>query len=162
TSASSSGSPTPGNLQVQLDAAMPGGFAYLRVPDPANGNYVLSSVLRSDGTMLDLNNFWVTDRTFIGLGKQPRRENIVHLLDYNSTGGYTLIYVANPPLDTPPPTSSIAALPAESSSGIPLQWSGSDDVGVAFYDIYVSENGAPFFRWLANAVNASAIFQGNF
>ena len=37
-----------------------------------------------------------TDRTFIGLARRPIRENILHLLDYNSTGNYTLTYEPGP------------------------------------------------------------------
>src|SRR6185436_16472988 len=36
-----------GNLQVQLSAALPGGWSYLRLPDPGHGQYRLTGVTRS-------------------------------------------------------------------------------------------------------------------
>lgn len=164
TNAVITGTLSPGNLSVQLDAAMPGGWTYLRVPDPADGEYTLVSVVRSDNeTVAVETNAWVTDRTFRGMGKKPDREYVLHLLDYNSTGGYTLNYALKPELDVTPPSSVVAALPAASSVAIPLNWSGNDDSGpVAAYDIYVSENGGPFQRWLAGVANTSGIYQATF
>ncbi len=155
------GTLSPGNLQVQLDAPLPGGWSYLRVPDPADGDYRLVGVMRSDGAVIGVEtNAWVTDRTFRGLGKKPVRENILHIFDYNSTGTYTLTYALLPQPDTTLPTSAVVALPAESASVIPLAWSGADNVGVAGYDIYVSENGGAFTRWLERTINTGAIYQG--
>ncbi len=156
------GTLSPANLQIQVTAPMPGGWAYLNVPDPGNGNYILTGIVRSDSTRVPVNtNAWVTDRTFIGLSKAPIRENILHLLDYNSTGSYTLTYVPNPANDITPPTSSIAPLPAQSSVGIPLHWSGQDDLsGIASFDIYVSINGGAFLPWLTGVTGNSAIYQG--
>ncbi|HEU5123205.1 MAG TPA: CARDB domain-containing protein [Verrucomicrobiae bacterium] len=158
------GNLTSENLEIQLDAPVPGGWVYLRVPDPADGQYQLVSVIRSDSVVVPIeSNVWITDRTFPGLGKKPVRENILHLLDYNSTGSYTLIYGLKPELDVIPPISQVNALPLESSTVIALHWSGEDDSsGVAAFDIYVSENGGPFQRWLANAVNTSAVYEGVF
>ena len=50
------------------------------------------------------------------------------------------------PLTPAPPTSSVAALPAESGRTFMVQRSGADDPGssgIASYDIYVSTNGGP-------------------
>ncbi len=156
------GTLSPANLQIQISAPMPGGWAYLDVPDPGNGNFILTGIVRSDGVRVPVNtNAWVTDRTFIGLSKAPIRENILHLLDYNSTGSYTLTYVPNPANDITPPTSSVAPLPAQSSIGIPLHWSGQDDLsGIASFDIYVSINSGAFLPWLTGVTGNSAIYQG--
>ena len=54
--------------------------------------------MRSDGFELPLENFWQTDRTFIGNGERPIVENKLHLVDNDSTGAYTLFYEA---LETP-------------------------------------------------------------
>jgi hypothetical protein len=157
------GTLSPGNLHVQLNATTPGGWVYLNVPDPGNGMYTLVGIMRSDNTPIGLNtNAWVTDRTFIGLSKPPVRENMLHLLDYNSTGSYTLIYTPNAAADTTAPTSAVGALPAQSSTGIPLHWSGQDDLsGIATYDIYVSQNGGPFQQWISGTANTTAIYQGS-
>jgi len=42
------------------------------------------------------------------MGKRPIYENMLHLLDYNSTGSYQLYYSAPPPPDTTPPASTVA------------------------------------------------------
>jgi hypothetical protein len=105
---------SPSNLQVTLTAPTPGDWVYLRVPNPGNGQYRLTRVTRSDGTNIPLNtNVWTTDRTFIGLSQRPRVEHILHLLDYNSTGSYTLTYELGSDIveDPLPPVSSVNPLP---------------------------------------------------
>ena len=158
------GPPTASDLEVVLTAAMPDGWSYLRVPDPADGRFLLVRVVRSDGVEIPVDdNAWVTDRTFIGMGRRPRRENILHLVDYDSTGVYTLTYARPPGLDLEPPVSAVDALPADSRVLIPLTWSGTDNdggSGIAAYDIYVSENGGPFRRWLWNTPDTSGSYLG--
>ena len=157
------GTLSPGNLQVQLTASMPGGWTYLQIPDPGNGQYRLVAVTRSDSVGIRVNtNAWVTDRTFIGQGTRPINEYILHMLDYNSTGSYTLVYQIVAPTDTQPPTSQVAALPAQSQTAFTLSWSGTDagGSGVANYDIYFSENGSPFQRWLTATPTVAGVFQG--
>src|SRR5262249_19208162 len=47
-------------------------------------------------------------------------------------------------VDTVPPTSTVAALPAFSPASFTVSWSGSDDPdgsGLASYSVYVSDNG---------------------
>jgi len=101
-------SPGPGNLTIHLTDTPTSGWDYLDVPDPGNGNYRLVSVTRSDGVALPANDFWETDRTFVGGGVQPIYENDLHLLDDNGTGSYTLVYV--PINQTQPTITSISAV----------------------------------------------------
>jgi subtilase family serine protease len=160
--------PSATNLTVSLVAPLPaGGFGYLRVPDPQGATgarqYQLVGLSRAGGATLPPENFWQTDRTFIGLGRPPVRENLLHLFDHDSTGQYVLTYAPVATSDTTPPTSAIAALPAESYPQIPLQWSGADDPGgsgLAGFDIWVSENGGPFTRWLEGTLLTSAFYPG--
>lgn len=158
------GPPTESDLEVELTAPMPGGWAYLRVPDPADGRFRLQRVVRSDGVEIPVEvNVWVTDRTFLGMGKRPRRENLLHLLDYDSPGRYTLHYTRPPELDLLPPVSAVHALPGDSRVVIPLTWSGTDNEGgsgIAGYDIYVSEDGGPFQRWLWNTRDTAGSYFG--
>ena len=89
------------NLSVQLNASTPTGWTYLNVPDPGNGQFDLTRVVRSDGVEIYFNtNVWTTDRTFIGQGKAPIYEHKLQLLDYNSTGNYQLFYQMPHPADT--------------------------------------------------------------
>lgn len=153
--------PTSGDLTFELTTTMPGGWSYLRVPDPANGQFRLTGVTRSDGRVLALGvNAWVTDRTFIGLGQRPIRENILHVADFNSTGRYTLTYSALAPGDTTKPTTAVAALPSSSYNQIPVTWSGTDAGGLASYDIFVSVNGAAAIRWLDATASTGSIYIG--
>lgn len=68
------------------------GWSYLKINDPSEGDFELIAVERSDGTILPLENFWQTDRTFVGGGQRPVLEDKVHLLDFESTGEYTLVF----------------------------------------------------------------------
>lgn len=155
------GPPSEVDFSIQLTATLSGGWSYLRVPDPANGHFRLVGVTRSDGRTLPVGiNAWVTDRTFIGLGRRPIRENILHLADFGGTGRYTLTYSALPAGDSTPPVSAVAALPAESYVQIPLTWSGTDAGGLASYDVYVSQNGGAFTLWKEAATTTGALYVG--
>ena len=156
-----SGSPSAGNPSITLNAGSFSGWYYIRLPDPAAGNFRLVSVTRSDGRVLPLDfNAWQSDRTFIGRGKLPRYENMLHLADRDSTGIYTLVYESVAPADNVPPTSAMVALPAQSQPLIPVFWSGSDNNGVAYYDIYVSRDGGAFESWLTRTTETGSLYQG--
>jgi len=152
------------NRRIQLNAALPKGWAYLKVPDPADGKFTLRRVTRSDGVEIAVGtNVWVTDRTFRGGGKRPVYENVLHLLDHDGTGSYTLEYEDLPSIDNSPPTSSVAALPAASYPVMPLLWSGGDEPGgsgLAGFDIFVSVDGGPFGPWLQNTKLRGAVYRG--
>lgn len=156
-----SGPVSPASLSVTLTTTPGSGWTYLRVVDPGLGNFRLSSVTRSDGRVIPLDrNVWTTDRTFIGLGRRPIYENIMHLADFGSTGSYTLRYSALPEADTTAPVSQVAALPLQSGISIPVRWSGSDDRGIASYDLFVRTDGGPWQPWLVATTRTSAIYTG--
>ena len=82
-----------------------------------------------------------------------------------------IIFDKNAHIDTPewlntidhtPPTSEVLALPATTAAvQFEVQWSGSDaTAGVAYYTIFVSENGGQFTPWLVNTTATSALFEG--
>jgi hypothetical protein len=158
-----SGSPTADQLEVDISAVMPTGWVYLRIPDPARGRFVLREVRRTDGSVIGApTNAWVTDRTFIGQGRRPIIEPILHLLDHDSTGRYTLVYQRDETLpDTVAPESRVTVLPATSPTPIAVRWKGADDVegsGVDSYDVLVSVDGGPFERWLTGVRTVSAFY----
>jgi hypothetical protein len=154
------GTVSASNLVVTLNASLGSGWAYLRVPDPGAGQFRLNRVVRSDGLVIPLEkNVWVSDRTFIGLGRRPIYENILHLVDSGSTGQYTLTYQAVA-VDTTAPESQVSALNASSTAQIPMQWSGTDAGGIAFYDIYVGVDGATPTLWKARTSLTGAIYLG--
>ena len=62
------------------------------------------------------------------------------------------------------PTSSVSALAATTNSAsFTVNWSGQDDAGgsgIANYDVYVSDNGGNFTRWLNHTASTSATYNG--
>ena len=158
------GPPAIGNLVVHLTAAAPMAWVYFRVPEPSDGQFVLTRVVRSDNTEIYFGtNVWTTDRVFIGQGQRPIYTNLLHLLDYDSTGSYTLYYQPRPAPDTTAPASSVAALPAATYPQFSVSWNGSDGTngsGVSSFDIFVSVDGGPFAPWLQGTPLNSSIYLG--
>jgi hypothetical protein len=155
------------HLQVQLTANFSAGFTYLLVPDPANGQFPLTGVLHSNGSNFLTENFYLTDRTFIGLAQPPIHENKLHLFDYHTNAGsdtYTLVYaLPTSSVVTNPPISSVFVLPAQSPPTFGVAWSGAPYAGgasLAYYDIYVSDNGGPFSVWQNHTTATGALYNG--
>ena len=66
-------------------------------------------------------------------------------------------------IDAVAPTSSVSTLPSQSKDGFTLTWTGQDDTGgsgVASYDIYVSDNGGAYVRYLQGTTLTSTTFSG--
>jgi hypothetical protein len=165
TNAGVSGVLSAANKRVTLTATLGPGWSYLRVPDPAGTEaFTLRHVLRADGSEIAFGtNAWTTDRIFRGGDKRPTVINLVHILDHNSTGTYTLVYdedaVVTP--DNTAPASAVAALPAASGGTFSVTWSGADDRGaVAYFDVFVAADDAPFTRLLERTVQTGTVFTG--
>ncbi len=156
------GAPSAGDLEVRLTAVMPGGWAYLRVPEPGAGEYRLARVVRSDGREIAVNtNVWVTRYTFVKAGQRPVKESRLHLLDHDSPGSYTLTYVVPPVPDAVPPVSGVSGLAAQSPAHFAVLWSGQDaGSGVSHYDLFVSVNGGPYLPWLQKTKLNGSLYQG--
>ncbi len=70
------------------------GWNYIRLPDPAAGQFEVLGVTREDGTDVPAENTWRTDRTFPLQGR-PTYEDILHLLDHAddaTSATYTVTY----------------------------------------------------------------------
>ena len=66
---------------------------------PGADAYTLLSVMRSDGSVIYLNdNVWTTHRTVHPLSQPSYPEDLLNLFDYQSTGDYTLYYAPNVPI----------------------------------------------------------------
>ena len=68
------------------------------------------------------------------------------------------------PPDVAAPTSAVAELPANSPEIFTVFWSGEDDsggTGIAGFDVYVSDNGGPYARWVTGANAGGAVFSGS-
>lgn len=152
-----------GQLQAQITATMPTGWVYLRIGNPGGSNFVLKQVLRQNGTDLGAGtNAWTTDRFFRGGELRPIRTNLLHLVDYNSGGSYTLVFgVATNASDVTPPTSQMTTLPPVSPRDFTVTWDGSDDItGVAYYDLYVSTNSGPYGLFASRLTSPGTVFHG--
>jgi hypothetical protein len=163
-SAEVSGTLAGANRQVQLTASVGPGWSYIRLRDPANGKFRLKRVTRSDGFEVSVQtNAWTTDRTFVGRGKRPTYENLLHVLDHDSTGRYVLEYEDLPNVDLVAPVSRLAALPAASYATIPLLWNGGDEPGgsgLVGFDVFASVDDGPFTPWLTATQVRGAIYRG--
>jgi len=89
------------------------------------------------------------------------------------TSQATVVFDTQPPLSTNTvtdtldalaPSSAVAPLPVtEEEDNFTVSWSGEDDTngsGLAFYSIYVSDNGGPFTLWLSDTTDTSATYNG--
>ncbi len=65
-------------------------------------------------------------------------------------------------IDSTPPVSHVAALPAtEASPNFSVQWSGTDATsGLRYYTIYMSDNSGPFTPWLSQTTATQAWLAG--
>src|SRR5262249_53314497 len=65
-------------------------------------------------------------------------------------------------IDAGPPASRVQPLPVAEAISFTVTWVGSDanGSGVAFYDVYVSDNGSPLTLWQAHTLATSATFTG--
>lgn len=171
-----SGTLTGNNLILTLDVAAVTGWTYLRIPAPGDGDWVLDRVVRSDGLEIPLpdsisvanggleglGNAWVSDRTFVGLGRRPVEEKILHLIDFDSTGRYALHYRPFTASDDQvPPTSQVEMLPDANGQIFRVSWNGSDNVALAFFDIYVSVDGGPWQLWMGRTTQRAASYLGD-
>ncbi|MEO8496496.1 MAG: dockerin type I domain-containing protein, partial [Planctomycetota bacterium] len=72
-------------------------------------------------------------------------------------------------IDAGDPSSSVTLLPAETDHRrFAVSWMGTDDAsgpngsGVAFFDVFVSDNEDPFVLWLSQVPDTSAMFDGEY
>jgi RHS repeat-associated protein len=68
-------------------------------------------------------------------------------------------------VDTIPPTSSVNPLPAFSPTSFNVSWSGSDNPGgsgLAYFSVFVSDDGGPFTALLSDTTQTSTTFSGQY
>ena len=81
-----------GGASITLRADVSAGWTYLKVTDPLPG-MELVGITRSDGRVISVAGMsWRTDRTFRPGEPGATNENLLHLVDRDSTGVYTLAY----------------------------------------------------------------------
>src|SRR5262249_42169258 len=69
-------------------------------------------------------------------------------------------------IDAAAPTSTVSALPGlTTSTNFTVRWSGQDDAagsGIAFFDVFFSDNGSPFQPLLVDTTQTLVNFAGQF
>jgi beta propeller repeat protein len=102
TNASVSGSGNP--VQVNLNANF-AGWGYIRLNDPMQAALPIASVVRSDGKVLNTNNYWTS------IHYEPAtnfKDTYLNLFDYTGLGSYTYtVTYANSVASTNPPVTSL-------------------------------------------------------
>jgi hypothetical protein len=63
-------------------------------------------------------------------------------------------------LDRTLPASQVLSLPAKSASWFTVFWTGQDNAGLGYFDLFVSRDGGPYTNWLSATPATSATFLG--
>ncbi len=88
------GVPTPENLKVTLTAnPVPGAWIYTAVSEPTGGTFKIGKVVRSDGKIINEQNWW-------------QDENNFYLVDFDVKDEYVIYYTAES-FDTEPPVTTL-------------------------------------------------------
>jgi hypothetical protein len=143
TGASARGTISATQLSVQVTAQVTPGWDYIQLPDPGVG-YTLSQVVRSDGTIIPVSDqAWTTDATFDSSGNATVNHEL-HILDFNSTGSYTVYYQSQAQASSISPT---------------LQWdpAGGADVGYSIGGAPVPQDNTVDLFWASGPHFADAI-----
>lgn len=102
-------SETEYELNVSAGAA---GWNYGSLLDPTYGKQKLVKIIRSDGTEVNVDNIWQTDRTLRD-GKDPLYENRLHFVGNMSAGGETFYLTFEPKPEVELEVESYAGVPDE-------------------------------------------------
>lgn len=80
-------------------------WVYMRLDDPAQGKYTISSVVRSDGKVLNENNYWVNVKYD---PKTNAKLTYLNIFDFVALGDYEYVVTYQPKgQDTDPPVTTI-------------------------------------------------------
>jgi beta propeller repeat protein len=104
-----------GSFQVTLNADKPG-WGFLRVPDPGQDQLAVASVVRSDGKILNTNNFWTNHRYTEAGNVRQNWLNLFDKVDLNNYS-YAVTYAATAADTTPPVLTMRFAGPMTTSGG---------------------------------------------
>ncbi len=119
------------------------------------------------GCVTSWRQLYVDDAAAIG-----RKYDLVNAYNLRGAGIWALGYDGTRPqlwnaiqakfiTDSTPPTVGIRTLPVRSvNPGIPVAWTGTDDVAIASYDTQVSTDGGAWATWLTATKAGSAVWPG--
>ncbi len=115
-------------MSYSLTATVSPGWTYVRVPNPAGADYAVLSITRSDSLAVSPDNIWLTRRTVRDASNQPVAENLLHFLDFQSTGRYTVLFKNKLQENTPPVANAGEDQTSYLGAQVTLNGSGSSDV----------------------------------
>ena len=139
---SGSGNPFQANLNATF-----AGWGYMRLDDPGQAKLPIASIVRSDGKVLNTNNYWTS------IHYEPVtnfKDTYLNILDLVNLGSYTytVTYTNLPPNTNAPVTSLMFAGPSVYTNGVyyvtpqtQMYFLAQDAQPVTIYD---SLNNAPF------------------
>ncbi|HEB87229.1 MAG TPA: HYR domain-containing protein, partial [Gammaproteobacteria bacterium] len=159
------GAPSGGDMLHTLTIPPTAGFAYVKLPDPYNGNSAVKDVIRSDGKRIPLDNAWTSkerDRST----NPPTYTYFINLFDSNVTGNYSVRMGSGVLGPVPPVVQAIAnrttsegiqvgfLVEASDPNGQPVALSANPlPVGAVFVD---NGNGTATFNWTPAVGQAGA------
>jgi len=163
TNASVAGSGNP--FQVNLTANI-SGWGFMRLNDPGQALRPIGSVVRSDGKVLNTNNYWTNIHYNPGTNF---KDTYLNIFDYVGLGAYTytVTYTNVPPNTNPPVTTMMFAGPATFiTNGLyyvtpttQMYFLSQDAAPVTIYD---SLDGSPFAVALPFSLPAPGSYQLSF
>ena len=162
TNATVSGSANP--YQVNLNATV-ANWGYMRLNDPGQAKLPIASVVRSDGKVLNTNNYWTSIHYEPG---SNFKDTYLNIFDFVSLGNYTyaVTYTNPPPNTNAPVTTLMFAGPSTFTNGIyyvtpatQMYFLSQDVSPVTVYD---SLNGAPFGLALPFSLTIPGTYQLSF
>lgn len=100
-----SGFPTPASTSVGLAVEKFTGWTYTKLIDPAGGKLPVMEVVRSDGRHIDQRNAWVSEEKPT-MRQEEKSVFYFNLLDFDTTGDYTIRY-KQPEVDSAAPVTTL-------------------------------------------------------
>ncbi len=162
TNATTAGGPNP--FQINLNAGF-SGWGYLRLTDPGQARIPIGSVIRSDGKVLNTNNYWTS------INYEPItnfKDTYLNIFDLVNVGPYTYTvnYTNIPPNTNAPLTTLSFAGPSAQTNGVyyitpatQMYFLCQDANPVTIYD---SLEGAPFAVALPFSLTDPGTYQLSF
>ncbi|MCB1739338.1 MAG: hypothetical protein KDK91_03150 [Gammaproteobacteria bacterium] len=100
-------------IRAQIDAE---NFSYIRLDDPGQAKLDIQSIVRSDGKVLNPNNYWTNIRYDIDNGN--KKLTFLNIFDFAGIGQYDYTVSYEPPTeDTTPPQTELAFFGPSAESG---------------------------------------------
>jgi hypothetical protein len=150
-----------GALAIKVGGTAAGSYDQFNVGGAANLDGALNVSLTNGFIPLAGQHFHVLTFASVNNGfaavHEPTADGVPAFTTQGTATGLDLVGA------TVPPTSTVSPLPAQSPPTFTVRWTGQDNAGgtgLAFFDIYVSDNGGAFAPFVLHTTQTSATFTG--